>query len=53
MVTPAPDPDGGTQLRALTTLTGWRQFASEMPAVPQLLDNKVWQGLDPDQAGRL
>jgi hypothetical protein len=33
----------------LTTLAGWRQFASEMPAVPQLLDAKVWQGLDPDK----
>ena len=32
---------------ALTTLAGWRQFASEMPAVPQLLDGEIWQGLDP------
>jgi AAA domain len=49
MVTPAPDPDGDPQLRAMTTLAGWRRFASEMPAVPQLLDRKVWQGLDADK----
>jgi len=46
-VTLAPDPDGDPRLQALTTLAGWRQFASEMPAVPELLDGKVWQGLDP------
>ena len=49
MVTAAPDPDGGPQLQALTTLAGWRQFAGEMPAVPELLDRQVWQGLDPDK----
>ena len=49
MVTPAPDPDGDARLQALTTLAGWRQFASEMPAAPQLLDGKVWQSLDPDK----
>ena len=47
MVTPVPEPGEDPQLRALTTLAGWRQFASEMPAAPQLLDSKVWQGLDP------
>ena len=46
MVTPVPEPGEDPQLRALTTLAGWRQFASEMPAAPQLLDSKVWQGLD-------
>ena len=49
MVTSLPDPDGDPQLQALTTLTGWRQFATEMPAVPQLLDRQVWQSLDPDK----
>lgn len=48
MVT-APEPDGDPQLQALTTLAGWRQFAGEMPAVPQLLDSKVWQGLEADK----
>ena len=47
MVTPVPEPGEDPQLRALTTLAGWRQFASEMPAAPELLDSKVWQGLDP------
>jgi AAA domain len=47
VVNPAPDPSGDPQLRALTTLAGWRQFAGEMPAVPQLLDDTVWRGLDP------
>ncbi len=46
MVTPVPEPGEDPQLRALTTLAGWRQFAGEMPAAPQLLDSKVWQGLD-------
>jgi hypothetical protein len=49
VVTSAPEPGGDPQLQALTTLAGWRQFAGEMPAVPQLLDSKVWQGLDPDK----
>ena len=47
--TAAPHRDGGPRLRALTTLAGWRQFAGEMPAVPELLDRQVWQGLDPDK----
>jgi AAA domain len=46
-VVTAPEPGGDPRLQALTTLAGWRQFAGEMPAVPQLLDSKVWQGLDP------
>ena len=49
MVTPAPEPGGDPQLQALTTLAGWRQFADEMPAVPHLLDGKVWQGLEEDK----
>jgi hypothetical protein len=49
VVPPAPDPDGDPKLQTLTTLAGWRQFADEMPAVPQLLDGTVWQGLDPDK----
>jgi hypothetical protein len=49
VVSPAPEPDGDPQLQALTTLAGWRQFAGEMPAVPQLLDPKVWQGLEQDK----
>jgi hypothetical protein len=46
MVNPPSGPDGDPRLGALTALAGWRQFASEMPAVPQLLDRKVWQSLD-------
>ena len=49
MVTPAPEPGEDPQLQALTTLAGWRQFAGEMPAVPQLLDAQVWQDLEPDK----
>ena len=49
MVTPEPAPGSGPQLQALTTLTGWRQFVSEVPAVPQLPDTGVWQGLDTDK----
>jgi hypothetical protein len=47
LVTREPAPEGGPQLHALTTLAGWQQFAGELPAVPQLLDTGVWQGLDP------
>ena len=36
-------------MQALTTLAGWRQFAAEVPAVPQLLDGQVWQGMEPDK----
>jgi hypothetical protein len=49
VVTPASGPDGSPRRQALTTLTGWRQFASEMPAAPGLLDSEVWQDLDPDK----
>ena len=47
MVTSVPDPDSDLQLRALTTLAGWRQFAGEVSAIPQLLDDRVWRGLEP------
>ena len=47
MVTRQPGPDDDPQLRALTSLAGWRQFASEVPAVPGLLDSETWQDLDP------
>jgi hypothetical protein len=51
VVTAAPDQDSDAargQLQ-LTTLAGWRQFAAEMPAVPQLLAEPVWQSLDEDK----
>lgn len=35
-----------SRVAALTALAGWRQFAGEMPAVPELLDTTTWQGLD-------
>jgi len=47
VVTRQPGPDDDPQLQALTSLSGWRQFASEVPATPELLDGKVWQELDP------
>jgi hypothetical protein len=47
MVSPEAGPDGDSRVAALTTLAGWRQFASEVPAVPELLDGRVWQSLDP------
>ena len=46
-MTRQPGPDDDPQLQALTSLVGWRQFASEVPAVPGLLDSKAWQELDP------
>ena len=36
MVSRQADPDGD-RVAALTTLAGWRQFASEVPAVPSCL----------------
>jgi hypothetical protein len=33
----------------LTTLAGWRGFVTEMPAVPNLLPDPVWSGLDNDK----
>jgi hypothetical protein len=49
VVSPAPGTDGNPQLPALTTLTGWRQFASEVPAVPQLPGVRVWQDMSLDK----
>ena len=46
---PHHENDSGPQLQAMTTLAGWRQFATEIPAVPQLLDTQVWHSLDPDK----
>jgi AAA domain len=51
VVTRQPGPGDDPQLRALTSLAGWRQFASEMPAVPGLLDSETWQDLDPSKRG--
>ena len=53
VVTRQPGPGDDPRLRALTSLAGWRQFASEVPAVPQLLDTGVWQDLDPGKRGHL
>ena len=39
----------GEQRRQLTTLTGWRRFTGEMPAVPELLAGDVWASLDDDK----
>jgi hypothetical protein len=46
MVTRQPGPDDDPQLQALTSLAGWRQFASEVPAVPGLLETTTWQDLE-------
>ena len=45
---PAPggDPAGHEHLQ-LTTLAGWRGFVTEMPAVPDLLPEAIWTGLEP------
>ena len=32
---------------AVTTLAGWRGFVTEMPAVPDLLPEAIWTGLEP------
>jgi len=39
----------GQEHRQLTTLTGWRRFAGETLAVPELLAAEVWAGLDDDK----
>ncbi len=49
MVSRAAGPEDDSRVAALTTLAGWRQFAGEMPAVPELLDSGTWQGLDADK----
>jgi hypothetical protein len=37
------------QHRQLTTLAGRRRFAGEAPAVPELLAQEVWAGLQDDK----
>jgi len=37
------------QHRQLTTLAGWRCFAGEVPAVPELLAEEVWAALQDDK----
>jgi hypothetical protein len=49
MVNRQDDPDGESRVAALTTLAGWRQFASEMPAAPELLDSATWKDLGQDK----
>jgi hypothetical protein len=49
MVSRAAGHEDDSQVAALTTLAGWRQFASEMPAVPELLDDAAWKGLGHDK----
>lgn len=45
----AAGPEDDPRVAALTTLAGWRQFAGEMPAVPELLDSATWKDLDQDK----
>jgi hypothetical protein len=49
MVSRAAGPGDDSQVAALTTLAGRRQFASEIPAVPELLDSRTWKSLDQDK----
>jgi hypothetical protein len=48
VVTAAPGVPTGERFQ-LTTLGGWRYFASDLPAVPQLLDEPVRRGLDEEK----
>jgi len=43
------DPIGEQEHLQLTTLTGWRGFVAETPAVPDLLPEAVWTALTDDQ----
>ncbi len=43
---PGGDPAGEHEHLQLTTLAGWRGFVAEMPAVPDLLPEAVWTGLE-------
>jgi len=47
-VTEAPGSPGGDR-RQLTTLAGWRQFAADVPSVPDLLPGDVWKNLGEDK----
>src|SRR5205085_1342465 len=49
MVSRAAVPEDDSRVAALTTLAGWRQFAGEMPAAPELLDSRTWKDLDKDK----
>ncbi|HVB42374.1 MAG TPA: hypothetical protein VNF47_06640, partial [Streptosporangiaceae bacterium] len=57
-VTSSPAPGQGTGeadsggARQLTTLRGWREFAADRPAVPDLLPGDAWQGLGDDDRFR-
>ena len=44
-----PDGLGEAEHRQLTTLAGWRRFVTEVPAVPELLADDIWAGLDNDK----
>jgi hypothetical protein len=44
---PGGDPAGEDEHLQLTTLAGWRGFVAEMPAVPDLLPEAIWTGLEP------
>lgn len=44
-----PGGDGGQGRLPLTTRTGWKRFVTDMPLVPQLLAESVWQSLDTDK----
>jgi AAA domain len=46
-VTRQPGSGEDPRLQALTSLAGWRQFAGEAAAVPDLLDTATWQELAP------
>lgn len=45
----AAGPDGEPGYLQLTTLAGWRGFAAEVPAVPDLLPGAAWAALDEDK----
>lgn len=47
-MTPAPGSPGGDRPQ-LTTLAGWRQFAADVPSVPDLLPADVWESLGEDK----
>ena len=46
MESSAGDPAGEYEHLQLTTLAGWRGFVTEMPAVPDLLPEAIWTGLE-------
>jgi hypothetical protein len=47
---PPGDPAGEYEHLQLTTLAGWHGFVTEMPAVPDLLPEAIWTGLEPANA---